>query len=115
MMCNKYITAWNKRNTKIYSIKKYVQIAILSVLFFSFNGCKKSLITPKKDDVYIINKKNTFTTIKIVSIENNRINYLVNDYNVSDKKWIGAIEKSNNYSDSEKSTTLKDFKKIINH
>lgn len=77
------------------------------------NSCGKSVYQPKIEDVYIVSVNNqSFTTWKITHIDNSKIWYVVNDYNVSEKYLIDSINYEENYTDTPKSIGKNEFLKI---
>ena len=84
----------------------------LLVLFINTSfSCVRSSKIITKGDVYIINN-NSFTTWKITDINDKKVYYIPNDFNVSERKQIKSINKVSNYTDAPHNITINEFKKI---
>lgn len=110
MTYSKFITVWNNYKYKIKIIK--TNTLLFLALFISIYSCESEV--PKVDigDVYVLKQENSFTTIKIITVNKKNISYIPNDYLVSDKEMLISINLPENYTDNIHILPIKEFKKM---
>ncbi len=96
---------------KHLQINTYLLVIVLS--FFLLISCKQEETPPLVGDEFIFqNNNNTYTTCKVVKKEKQNLWYIINNYEVSEQKYIDSIFALNQYTDDSIQIKRKEFKKM---